>query len=284
MVPMTEVTADPTRARRGRGAAGRRPARLRARAPGAGVRWLRDRHHRVRDHGRAAADRRGRGRVHPDRRARHLRLRARRRRRRTGPRVLRRPVAAAGAPDRADGGVRRLQPAERGRADLRGAVRRPLPRRAPARRVLRGRIAGRREPGASRTPRPGGRERHARAERGQRRRGPGRDLARSARRLARVVRRRGAALRPRRGPDRGVRPVVPRPLGRDRPPGGAAVLPQRPGVAGPPGRGDRVRRALRGLLLHRPHGHRGRWPAGLRGPGLRARLRAGHGRGHPARR
>ena len=68
------------------------------------------------------------------------------------------------------------------------------------------------------------------------------------------------------------------------PPGGAAVLPQRPGLAGPPRRGDRVRRAVRGLLLHRPHGHRGRWPAGVRGPRLRARLRPGHGRRHPARR
>ena len=62
------------------------------------------------------ADRRGRRRLDPAGRPRHLRLRARRRGRRAAGRVLRRPAAAPRAAARADGGVRRLQRRQRARA------------------------------------------------------------------------------------------------------------------------------------------------------------------------
>ena len=75
---------------------GDRPA-LRPRRPRAGHGRLRHRHHRVRHDGPAAADRRGRRRLDPDRRPRHLGVRRRRGRRCAGAGLPRRPPAAPGA-------------------------------------------------------------------------------------------------------------------------------------------------------------------------------------------
>ena len=133
--------------------------------------WVRDRHHRVRHHGPDPRGRRRRRRLHPERRPRDLRLRARRRGGRTGPRLLRRPLAppwAAGGPD---DGVRRVQRAQRSGDQLRDAAGVPVPRRPAARRLLRRRLAGRRQPGAGGPQGPGrraGDDRPLRRERGRR--------------------------------------------------------------------------------------------------------------------
>ena len=53
-------------------------------------------------------------------------------------------------------------------------------------------------------------------------------------------------------------------------------------LADPARRRDRLRRHVRGLLLHRPDRHRGRRPAGRGGPGVPAGVRRRHGGRHLA--
>ena len=178
-----------------------RPAHaLRSRRARAGHGGLCDRHHRVRHDGGAAPDRRGRQRLDPIGRPRDLGVRARCRHRGTRARLLRRPVAAPGPADRPDGGVRRLQRRQRPRAQLRGARRDALPRRAPARHLLRRRLARRGEPGTAGPQGPRGGDGDDRALGGQRRRRPCGHVAGPAGRLAVGV--------PPRGRDGGAHPAA----------------------------------------------------------------------------
>ena len=220
----------------------------------------------------------GVGRVHPDGRARDLGVRHRRGGRRPADRGVRRPAPAQGAADRPDAGLPDRQRGQRPGHRLHLAHPGPVLRRPAARRLLRGRLPRGGRPGHCRAAWPGGQPGDARSGRRQRRRRSGRHLARPARRLAFGVLAGDRARRPdrRAGALAGAaRPGQPR---GDRPQRAARV--QEPaGPAHPARRGDRLRRHVRGVHLHRPDRHRRR--RARRGAG--AALPAGHGRGHGGR-
>ena len=128
----------------------------------------------------------GVGRLDPDGRARHLGVRAGRGRRRAGDRRSSAPSCRGAAllvGLMATYAVFNVLSAAAPTATAM-LMRRPVPRRAAARCLLRRRVAGRRRPGRARAPRPRGRERDARPVGRQRRRRARRDLARPAARLA----------------------------------------------------------------------------------------------------
>ncbi len=166
-----------------------------------------------------------------------------------------------------------VQPAQRGRDELRRAVRGALPRRAAARRLLRRRLTRGGEHGGARPARPRGRQRDARPLGRERRRSARGDLARPAARLARGVPVRREPRAAHRRADPRVRAVLPGQPGGHRP-SRAAVLPQRPGDADAARRRGRLRWPVRGLLLHRPDRHRGGWPPRLGDPDLHRRRSA----------
>ena len=150
-----------------------------------------------------------------------------------------------------------LQRAHLRAADVRTGRGIPLPRRPPARRVLRHRRTRRGRRARAGQAGQGRRLRAHRPDRRQRRGRAARHLPRPAGRLAHRVHDRRRHLR---GRDRVHRDL--RPRARRRPgahhPRGAQGLPRRAGLAHPRHRRDRVRRLLRGLQLCRADDHRGR--------------------------
>ena len=189
-----------------------------------------------------------------------------------------RPAVRAG--DRIHGRHRRVRPGP----DLRARGRGALPRRAPARRVLRRRRARRGVADGSRQARAGSRARALRPHDRERRR-RSRDHARSVRssswRVAYLVVAAIFALTV-----VAIRLVVPvaagRP-GRDRPPRVGCIRPGA-GLARAADRGDRLRRILRGLQLRRAADHAGDGaPRVVRGD-LTRRARARHDDRQPDRR